>query len=80
MNSLRLGLRAKVIEPEYLQGYTMHLMGETTVEAYGRLTCWDGNPKSALAWITGSGTQPGEGLIVLQLQRRLLQLLFDGVE
>lgn len=80
MNSIRVGMRYGTIKPEYLKGYTMHLIGQKTPDTYGRITCWKGNPESAHAWVTGIGAQPGDGLIILEIQRRILRFLLKCTE
>jgi hypothetical protein len=69
-----LGLRTQTIGlPLELNGYTMLLEGNT-VETYGRLMAWGDDDHLR------SGFTPGEGLLILKIQQKVLQFLVNWCE
>ncbi|KAL8992432.1 MAG: hypothetical protein Q9169_007108 [Polycauliona sp. 2 TL-2023] len=46
-SQLRVGIKSKVLIPEYVRGYTMYMSGEQTREGYGRIVSWVQDPASA---------------------------------
>ena len=75
MNSLRVGIKCRAIRPGYLGGYTMHLTGQKTPETYGRISSWKEDPESSYKLVSGMGAQPGDGLVILEVQRRIIIFL-----
>lgn len=55
----------------------MHLSGQTKPETYGRISSWKEDPESSYKWVTGVGAQPGDGLVILEVQRRILRFLLE---
>ncbi len=74
-NSIHLGTITQAIVPSYLSGYTMLLLGQNTVKTYGRLVSWDEDPDAFDMMSKGTGIQPGEGLLILEIQQRKLRFL-----
>ena len=58
-----------------LEGYTMLLTNQITASTYGRLLSHKDNPHAAEMLHLGTGQDPGLGLVVLELQEKLLQFL-----
>ena len=58
-----------------LEGYTMLLTNQITASTYGRLLSHKDNPLAAEMLDLGTGQDPGLGLLVLELQEKLLQFL-----
>jgi hypothetical protein len=74
---MRLGLVTKKLTPYYLNGYIMILHGVDDFREYGKLLSWDDHP-DAFDWMhTRRQFLPGEGLIVLEAQDRLLRFLVE---
>jgi hypothetical protein len=70
----RLGLDTDTIVPPLkLNGYTMHLDGET-VESYGKLVAWgdNSNPRA--------GFKPGDGMLILEIQEQVMEFLVKWCE
>lgn len=76
IGAMRLGLVSKAVVPIFLNQYVMMFNGmtENTLE-YGKLVGWDEHP-DAFDWMhTQKQFIPGEGLLVLEVQERLLNAL-----
>ncbi|KAH6959595.1 hypothetical protein BKA56DRAFT_600607 [Ilyonectria sp. MPI-CAGE-AT-0026] len=74
---MHLGLVTKAIVPIFLNEHTMVLHGATTADEYGKLVAWDSHP-DAFDWMhTRKQFLPGEGLLVLKIQARLMSFLVD---
>jgi hypothetical protein len=76
----QIGLTSGAIVPPYLGSYTMLLTGETSPETYGRLLSWDDDDNAWDLYTSQIGFQPGEGLIVMEIQDRLLRFLVQCAE
>ncbi|KAF4989774.1 hypothetical protein FDECE_14598 [Fusarium decemcellulare] len=75
--AMHIGLVTRAITPIFLNEYTMILNGVTSVEEYGALLDWDSH-EDAFDWMhTRKQFQPGEGLLVLQAQERLMGFLVE---
>ncbi|KAK4110152.1 hypothetical protein N656DRAFT_838666 [Canariomyces notabilis] len=67
------------IQPVYLNEYVMILNGATDPAKYGELIAWDDHP-DAFEWMhTQKQFLPGDGLLVLETQERILRFLLDFV-
>ncbi|KAI4592397.1 hypothetical protein KJ359_011208 [Pestalotiopsis sp. 9143b] len=76
-NSSNLGRVTKAVVPIFVGGHVMLLNGMTTLEEYGKVFRWD-EQKDALKWLAERRQfLPGEGLIILEIQQRLLTFLVD---
>lgn len=74
--AIHLGLVSKAIVPVFLNEYTMLLNGKKGDE-YGKLLSWNDH-EDAFDWMfTRIQYQPGEGLLILEAQDRLLSFLVD---
>lgn len=72
--SIHLGLVSTVIVPLFLNEYTMMLNGVED-ERYGQLLSWDDHPE-AFTWMHEQQQfNPGDGLLVLEIQERVLSFL-----
>ncbi|KAJ5614194.1 hypothetical protein N7528_007848 [Penicillium herquei] len=71
--TMHFGMLTKALVPIILGGYAMILNGiEENSRAYGRLVAWEEHPES-IDWLwTGKQFNPGEGLLILEAQERLL--------
>ncbi|XWX02099.1 hypothetical protein V2A60_010131 [Cordyceps javanica] len=77
IDSVHLGLVCKALRPIFLNEHVMILHGATPVEEYGKLVAWSDHP-DAFEWMhTRKQFLPGEGLVILELQARLLKFLVD---
>ncbi|KAI8713049.1 hypothetical protein NCS52_01248200 [Fusarium sp. LHS14.1] len=75
--SVHLGLASKALIPIFLNEHVMVLNGATTAEGYGKLVAWADHP-DAFEWMhTRRQFLPGEGLIILEVQVRLMNFLVD---
>lgn len=72
---IRVGIRAKMIVPDYVRGYTMYMNGEQTRETYGRIVSWKQDRQSLFKCHSGVAPDPGIGLVILRIQRDILQFL-----
>lgn len=79
-NSVHLGTVTGAIKTPYVSGYTMLLAGQKTEADYGRLISWDEDSDAFDMMSKGTGIQPGEGLIVLEIQQRKMQFLLQCAE
>ncbi|KAL8758361.1 MAG: hypothetical protein Q9184_003950 [Pyrenodesmia sp. 2 TL-2023] len=74
-DSIRVGIRSKMLIPKYIRGYTMYLNGEQTREKYGRLVSWENDRQAIHKCVRGIAPDPGIGLMILEIQRDILELL-----
>ncbi|KAJ5358486.1 uncharacterized protein N7496_010899 [Penicillium cataractarum] len=76
IDAMHLGLVTKAIVPIFLNQYIMVLNGITeNLLEYGKLVGWDEHP-DAFDWMTKQKKfLPGEGLLILEVQERLLTAL-----
>lgn len=79
-NAAHLGQVSQAIIPDYLNGYTMLLSGQKEPSTYGQLLSWDENLEAFDLMSSGVGIQPGEGLVVLEVQQKLLRFLVHIVK
>lgn len=75
--TMHLGKVTMAIVPIFLNEYVMTLNGMTRQEDYGRLLAWEDH-EDAFDWMhTRKQFLPGEGLLILEFQERLLEFLVD---
>ena len=75
INAAHLGLVNLAIERPFFDGYTMLLHGQPTPDTYGRIFAW-ADHDDAYHWLKqGQGFQPGEGLLILGIQEKILKFL-----
>ncbi|PNP44481.1 hypothetical protein TGAMA5MH_03786 [Trichoderma gamsii] len=75
--AMHLGIVSEAIERSFLNEYTMILHRVTVAEEYGKLISWDDHP-DAFDWMyTQKQFSPGDGLIILEAQNRLMKFLVD---
>ncbi|KAJ4390060.1 hypothetical protein N0V93_007533 [Gnomoniopsis smithogilvyi] len=76
-NAMYLGTITSAIVPIFLNEYVMILNGANSPEEYGKLVAWDDHP-DAFNWMTSRKQfLPGEGLMILEAQERLLAFLVN---
>jgi hypothetical protein len=74
--SIRIGQSSGAVMPAFLNEYTMLLRGDNS-KTYGRLLSWDDH-EDAFEWsMNGYGHTPGEGLLVLEIQDRLMKFFVN---
>jgi hypothetical protein len=73
----RLGLTCNAIQQSFLEGYTMMLTGQTCPARYGMLL--DCSVHDNAQSLIG-GDQPGEGLVTLEIQEKILRFLVRCAE
>ncbi|WOO76897.1 uncharacterized protein LOC62_01G000510 [Vanrija pseudolonga] len=74
LNAMHLGSVLGVISCKYLNEHTMMLNGMRNPDDYGKLLSWDDHPE-AMKWMVTKQFQPGDGLLVLEVQGRILEFL-----
>ncbi|KAG8159806.1 hypothetical protein KVR01_010443 [Diaporthe batatas] len=75
IESMHLGIVTFAIRPVFLNCYVLVLNGATNPAEYGKLLAWDDHPE-AFDWMhTRKQFLPGEGLLVLEAQQRLMKFL-----
>jgi hypothetical protein len=81
-----LGRRSTAIQPLYVDGYTTFFSGAKVPEGYGTMAAWQEVPFGftdddafELMW-SGIGWQPGDGLVILEIQETVLQFLVKCAE
>lgn len=73
--AMHLGLVSKKLVPVFLNEYVMILHGAYDAGEYGKLISWDEHP-DAFKWLHNRKQfLPGEGLVILEAQERLIQFL-----
>ncbi|KAK9239237.1 hypothetical protein V1525DRAFT_56644 [Lipomyces kononenkoae] len=73
--AMHLGTVTGRLVPIFLNEHTMVLHGATNAQDYGKLLSWDDHP-DAFEWMhTRKQFLPGEGLVVLEAQERVLDFL-----
>lgn len=73
--AMHLGVVSKANVPIFLNEYTMILNGVTEAKEYGKLVSWDDHD-DAFDWMHSRRQfPPGEGLLVLEAQEKLLAFL-----
>ncbi|KAF7893650.1 uncharacterized protein EAF02_001188 [Botrytis sinoallii] len=75
----QLGRVSAATMPAFLNVHTMLLEGET-VKTYGRLISWDEDEDAMMDTFAGLAHLPGSGLMILEIQQRLLHLLVKCCE
>ena len=74
-NGFHLGHVSKAIVPVFLNEHVMMFTNRKTSETYGELIAWDDH-EDAFDWLTTrKGMHPGSGLVVLEIQERIMRFL-----
>lgn len=73
--SCAVGRHSTNIPTSYLHGYTMYLTGQTTEESYGKIVYWKDEAVEFGSVGQTLQFQPGHGLLVLEIQNRILDFL-----
>ncbi|CVK86141.1 uncharacterized protein FMAN_06483 [Fusarium mangiferae] len=74
---LWFGKATKGLHPEFLHHHTVIMHGATNAEEYGKLIHWDSHP-DAEEWVRNRKQfLPGDALLVLEVQERLMKFLVD---
>ncbi|KAF5712602.1 SET domain-containing protein [Fusarium mundagurra] len=74
---LWFGKLTRAFKPEFLHHHTVILNGATNAEEYGKLIHWDDHP-DAEEWVrTRKQYLPGDALLVLEMQERLMKFLVE---
>lgn len=76
IEAMHLGHVSTAVMPAFLNLHTMLLEGEE-VETYGRLVSWDDDEDARDRTLAGLAHQPGEGLLILEIQQRILRFLVE---
>ncbi|KAL9578286.1 MAG: hypothetical protein Q9212_005811 [Teloschistes hypoglaucus] len=79
-NSIHLGQIAQAVIPAYISGYTMILIGQKSASTYGHVLSWDDDVDAFDKMSAGIGIQPGEGLIIMEIQQRKMAFLRSCAE
>ena len=70
-----LGITSAAIQPIHLGGHVMLFRGQTCPETYGKPAVW--SEETLMTLLTGAGMAPGEGLLVLEIQEKILNFLLQ---
>ena len=73
--AMHVGHVCGAIVPIFLNEWTMMLNGITKDEDYGRLVAWDEDEDAATWCLRRKQYMPGEGLLILEAQQRLMAFL-----
>jgi hypothetical protein len=77
-DAMHVGQITEGLNPPYLDKFTMILNGATTAEEYGKLVPWSWKElEIENSTYTGIQFRPGEGLLILKAQARILEFLVD---
>ena len=74
-NSIHLAIQSHAVLSGWLFGYSMLLIGQKTAATYGRLTIWEDDAYAVQTSSWGIGFQPGDGLLIMEIQQRKLEFL-----
>lgn len=72
----RLGRVCGAVRLAFLNLHSLLLDGEI-VETYGRLVSWDEDEEAMMKTFSQLNFQPGEGLLILEIQQRIMRFLVD---
>ncbi|MCJ1396236.1 hypothetical protein MMC18_009125 [Xylographa bjoerkii] len=75
LEAAHMGIISMAISRPFLNEYTMLLHGQITPNTYGKLLSWSENDDAFDWMMSGIGKQPGEGLLILEIQKRVLEFL-----
>lgn len=77
LGSMRLGIVSNAFNRIFLNGFVMIIQPSKEAGEYGRLLSWDDH-EDAFDWMhTQYQAIPGDGLLILEAQEKLLQFLLD---
>lgn len=76
--AVRFGQVSHAIGIAFLNEYTMYLDGKTP-EKYGRLVSWGDDDNAYDDMHSGRARNPGEGLVVLEIQKGIMDFLLECV-
>ncbi|KAI1952734.1 hypothetical protein LOZ57_000814 [Ophidiomyces ophidiicola] len=79
LDAFHLGHVTGNIMPAFLNEYTMYLDGDSAT-AYGRIVSWDDDDDAFDMMYTGRAVQPGEGLLILEVQKKIIGFLLSCCE
>ena len=72
-----LGVVNQAIERPFLNRYTMLFHGRTTPETYGEVISWDDDDDAFDLLMSNMGKCPGDGLLILEIQSKVLAFLLQ---
>ncbi|KAI1943758.1 hypothetical protein LOZ66_000343 [Ophidiomyces ophidiicola] len=79
LDAFHLGHVTGNIIPAFLNEYTMYLDGDSAT-AYGRIVSWDDDDDAFDMMYTGRAVHPGEGLLILEVQKKIIGFLLSCCE
>ena len=74
-NATHIGRTSGAIRPAFLNQHTMLLSGQSKAAYYGQLVPWEDNDNAFEWMVSRVEFQPGEGLLVLERQQKILGFL-----
>lgn len=78
LETVHFGVRVdQMSHPPYLDMYSMVFTGQESPEVYGQLVSLEEDPTAYHRLHLGRDTSPGEGLWILEIQRRLYRFLVN---
>lgn len=77
MEACHFAITSQAINRGFLNEHVMMFAGRTDANTYGELIPWKAHPDAFNWMMTGYGANPGDGLIILEVQERLYRFLLD---
>ena len=75
-----LGIVSQAVQRPFLNQHTMLLSGQTVAENYGKLVAWDDDDRAFDWFMSGAAAAPADGLLLLEIQQKLLEFLVKCCE
>ncbi|ORY62097.1 uncharacterized protein BCR38DRAFT_394731 [Pseudomassariella vexata] len=77
LEATHVGQTSQVVNLEFLNEYTMYLVGGKNPDTYGQLVSWDEDDNAFDLMMNQIQFPPGHGLLVLEVQDKLLRFLVE---
>lgn len=77
LEGCHVGVTSQHVQRAFLNEYTMYLSGEKTQEEYGRLVSWHDDDMAATLLFDCLQFNPGDGLLVLEIQAKIYGFLLE---
>lgn len=74
--AMRVGRVSGAVIPAFINLHTLLLEGDT-VNTYGKLVSWGDDEETMMKTFQGLAHQPGEGLLILEIQENVLHFLVE---
>lgn len=74
-DAAHLGLVSKAIVPAFLSNHTTYFRTIAFPKHYAELIEWDDDNDGFMDMVSGKGLHPGQGLLILEIQQRIMDFL-----